>query len=210
MKLNDEDILEIKKQGMRHIAKAGDYLFHEGDPCQHFVLVEKGAIRVQKVSENGRVVVLYHVDSDHLCILTTSCLMGGTHYDAEGIAETDVELILLPKKEFEELISRSSLFRHAVFESISLRITSLIQKIDDIAFKSIRNRLTQLLMKKINPNNEVALGHQELAFEMGTSREVVTRELKALERDGYIEQERKSIKIIDLDSMSNILKTDKK
>ncbi len=207
MKITTEDILEIKKYGMKHNAKAGDYLFHEGDPCKHFVLVEKGAIRVQKVSENGRVVVLYHVDSDHLCILTTSCLMGGTHYDAEGIAETDVELVLLPKLEFDNLIAKSSLFRHAVFESISLRITSLIQKIDDIAFKSIRSRLTQLLLNKMNQNQEVSLGHQDLAFEMGTSREVVTRELKSLEKDGLIEQERKSIKILDLESMKVFLKS---
>ena len=102
-------------------------LFHDGDSCSQYVLVLDGSIRVQKITESGREIVLYRVASGQTCILTTSCLLASEHYPAEGVTETEVKAVSLPVKQFHETLSQSTGFRKFVFSVYSQRIADLIR-----------------------------------------------------------------------------------
>lgn len=107
-------------------APAGTRIFGEGSPCRAYLILLSGQLRVQKVGENGREIVLYRVEPGETCIVTTACLMSSTNYDAEGIVETDIQGQALPMPGFRELLAQSVTFRDFVFKAYGTRISSLL------------------------------------------------------------------------------------
>lgn len=167
-------------------------LFHEGDLCQGMLIVTKGSIKVIKYSDDGKEALLYRVNPDNLCILSVSCLIGNNLYNAEGIAEDDIEGVFISHPKFLSLLNTHSDFREYIFKNFAHRISDFIQKLDDIIFKSVKERLADFIAQK----GEVNMTHQELAVELGTSREVVSRLLKSLENEGLVDLSRGHIKKI--------------
>lgn len=166
---------------------AGTDLFTEGDVCQTFLIVRSGQIKVSKLSENGREVLLYRVDPANLCVLTTSCLLAGSIYPAHGRTETDVEAITLSKTDFDRLIVESKEFREMVFGSFSRRFSAFVEKIDEIVFYGLKERLWLALETEAAQRGpSIAKTHQQLAQDLGTEREVISRLLKQFEREGRL------------------------
>jgi len=159
----------------------GTVLFRDGDACQGYVFVLSGSVRVQKMDPEGREIVLYRVEDGQTCMLTTSCLLGGRPYPAEGIAEEETELALLSPKRLDALLSDAA-FRRFVLSMISLRIADLMALIEDVAFGRMDVRLARRLLELDNGSGELRLTHQQLATELGTAREVISRLLKDFER----------------------------
>jgi len=174
----------------------GTVLFRDGDVCQGYVFVSDGAVRVQKMDPQGREIVLYRVEDGQTCMLTTSCLIGGEAYPAEGVAETEVTLAMLPATVFEKAMAESAGFRRFVLASIGRRIGDLMLLVEDVAFGRMDVRLARLLLKRTRESNGVlSCTHQELSTELGTAREVVSRLLKDFERKGWVELSRGQVKI---------------
>ncbi len=200
--LDKDDRKFIEGHSMRKAVAAGSVLFREGDACANFVLVLSGSIRVQKVSASGRQIVLYHVGDSDICALTTTGLIGHSLYQAEGVAETPVELLLLPEKAFSEMLSRSAAFRESVFASLANRIAALIVKIDEVTFTKMAVRVARALMAAQSRQGAHQVGrtlettHQSLADELGTAREVVSRQLSEFQRRGWIRIDRRSLEIL--------------
>lgn len=142
-------------------------------------------MRIQKVGENGREIVLYRIAPGDICIVTTACLMSDLDYDAEGVAETDIEAQALPIAGFRELLAKSASFREFVFKTYGTRISTLLLLIEEVAFGRIDQRLASCLLKRARGGAEVKATHQELAVELRTAREVVSRQLKEFERRGW-------------------------
>ncbi|CCG42420.1 Crp/Fnr family transcriptional regulator [Magnetospirillum molischianum] len=165
---------------------AGTVLFRDGATCQNYVLVVEGAIRVHKISEGGREIVLYRVESGQTCVLTANCLITARDYDAEGIAETDVEMIVLPVHAFRKLLALSESFRDFVFSAYASRLSDLLLLIEEVAFGRIDVRLAGWLAARIGPGGTIRTTHQEIAVELGTAREVISRQLKEFERRGWV------------------------
>ncbi|MES0372330.1 MAG: Crp/Fnr family transcriptional regulator [Mariprofundaceae bacterium] len=174
----------------------GTVLFRDGDVCSGYVFVADGAIRVQKMDAQGREIVLYRVEDGQTCMLTTSCLIGGEAYPAEGIAETDVTLAMLPAPVFEKAMSNSADFRRFVLASIGRRIGDLMVLVEDVAFGRMDVRLARLLLKRSGELDAMlCCTHQELATELGTAREVISRLLKDFERKGWVLLSRGQVEI---------------
>ena len=168
-----------------------------GVECNDYVLVVGGSIRVQIVTEKGREVVLYHVRAGEGCILTTSCLLSGTTFPAEGYTEENTAVLALPAAEFNQAIGASSHFRSFVFENFAHRLASLLTRIEQFCSPSIdRSLATTLLHLATDSNQPISATHQELANEIGTAREVVSRHLKRLEEQGLLNLGRGTIQII--------------
>ncbi len=182
----------------------GTRIFGAGQFPSNFLLLLAGTIRVQQVSESGREIVLYRVSAGESCALTTACLMGHDHYQGEGIAETPIEAVAIPRDTFEELISNSTIFRHFVFKAFSARITDLFRVIEDIAFARIDVRLAQKLLQRKNAKGEVEATHQRLAVELGTAREVISRQLSEFQRRGWIKSGRGVIAIEQEDALQDL------
>jgi len=175
---------------------AGTTVFRDGDGCQNYLFVIAGSVRVQKIAENGREIVLYRVKSGEACILTTSCLLSHQRYPAEGVTETDVRAISIPVPRFDSGIAGSEGFRHFVFSSYGKRIGELIMLVEDVAFGKMDIRLSQYLLDRAE-HDEVNRTHQEMAADLGTAREVVSRQLKEFERRGWIGLSRGKISLVD-------------
>ena len=173
----------------------GTRIFGPGQAPSSFLLLLSGSIRVQQVSENGREIVLYRVSAGQSCALTTACLLGHEDYQAEGIAETAVEAVAIPRATFEDLIAASPLFRRFVFKTFSDRIADLFRVIDEIAFSRVDIRLAQKLLQLKNTQGDVEATHQQLATELGTAREVVSRHLHEFQRRGWLRSGRGVISI---------------
>ncbi len=184
--------------------KAGNVLFRNGSACKAYVLVISGSIRVQKMDPEGREIVLYRVEDHQSCMLTTTCLIGHQDYPAEGVAETDVELVILPAESFQTALAESGDFRNFVMSAIGQRIVDLMVLIEDVAFGRMDVRIAQLLLSRSPATGSFHATHQEISTELGTAREVVSRVLKTFEQRGWISLSRGCIKLLDRDGLKSL------
>jgi len=179
-------------------------IFGPGKAPENLLLLLEGTIRVQQTSDSGREIVLYRVHAGESCVLTTACLLAYEDYSAEAIAETDIRAVAIPRSVFDDLIARSADFRHFVFSAYSKRITDLFYVIEEIAFRRVDIRLAQKLLDLANGDGMVKATHQKLAAELGTAREVVSRQLQEFQRRGWIGQSRGAIEIVDAAGLRNL------
>ncbi len=169
-------------------------VFHRGDGCERYLLVLEGQIKVVLSSPAGREVLLYHVMPGDSCVLTTSCLLGGDHYPATGIAETPVTAVTIDQKPFLDTMNESEAFRQFVFENFGKRLANIIERIEQVSLGGVDARIASCLLKQPKPSN-INMSHQEIAAEIGSAREVVSRRLKVFEENGWLKRGRCSIKV---------------
>jgi CRP/FNR family transcriptional regulator len=190
---NEKLSAEIDRYRITHISE-GEHVFCEGDTCKGYMLVVKGVIRVYRMDTEGREILLYRVQAGENCMLTTTCLLGSQTYPAQGLVEDDVEVVFLPAKLFESLLIDSIPFRREVMSSISRCICDMMLLIEDVAFGRMDQRVATLLLKRADKEGDTLLcTHQEIAAELGTAREVVSRILKDFEARGWVALSRGSI-----------------
>jgi CRP/FNR family transcriptional regulator len=174
---------------------AGHVAFRVGEECRNYLLVLDGAVRVQMTSESGREIVLYRVEPGQSCVLTTVCLMASEAYSAEGIVEKPVRAIAIPAARFRDLLDRSPALRQFAFASYGSRIANLMRIVQEVAFERMEVRLARVLLNLGGTDRTVKATHQMLAQELGTAREVVTRQLKEFEGRGLVRISRGRIEI---------------
>jgi CRP/FNR family transcriptional regulator len=176
---------------------AGSVLFRDGSECTSYVLVTQGSVKVFRLSDSGREIVLYRVEAGQSCVLTTNCLIANEAYGAEGIAETDVTMAVIPSATFRQLLGRSEIFRDFVFSAYATRISDLLMLIEEVAFGRMDVRLAAWLSTRAGPDGAIRATHQEIAVELGTAREVISRQLKEFERQGWVRLQRGSVQVLD-------------
>lgn len=174
---------------------AGATIFGPGKSPENMLFLLEGTVRVQQVSETGHEIVLYRIHAGQSCVLTTACLLAYEDYSAEGIAETAVRAAALPRAVFDDLVSQSQSFRTFVFAAFSKRITDLFLMIDEVAFQKLDVRLADRLVRLSDGQDRIETTHQKLSVELGTAREVVSRQLQEFQRRGWIEQGRGSVSL---------------
>lgn len=172
-------------------------VFADGDACSAFLLVLEGSVRVQKVAETGREIVLYRVEPGQTCVLTTTCLLSHGVYGAEGVTETEVLGLAVAPSAFQSLMACSAAFRAFVFAAYATRVSDLLLLIEEVAFGRIDQRLAALLRDKAGADGSVLATHQDLAVELGTAREVISRQLKDFERRGLVALARGRVTVTD-------------
>ena len=189
--------LQVDKHPVRRIRK-GEYIFHEGDGCEGYMLVISGTMRVYKMDIEGHEILLYRVCEGQNCMLTTTCLLGMQTYPAHGVAESDMNVVFLPSKLFEALLVDSIPFRREVMSSISRCICDMMVLIEDVAFGRMDQRVAKLLLQRADIEGDtLTCTHQELASELGTAREVVSRMLKNFEGRGWLCVNRGTITLME-------------
>lgn len=168
-------------------------VFDERQPCRGFPFVLAGAIRVVKLSTGGRELPLYRVLAGESCIISSSCLLGHADYNARGISEGETTLALLPRPLFEEMLA-TPVFRDFVFSLFSERMAELMQLVEEVAFRKLDQRLAALLLGK---GRLVHATHQQLADELGSVREMVSRLLKGFAEQGLVRLGREQVEVLD-------------
>ena len=195
VKWQDPSVESLMKSATLVSIPANQQVFYPGKACENYLLMLKGSIKTQLISENGREVLLYYVRPGESCVLTTSCLLGGNRYPAEGMTETDVDAFVISSHAFYRCIDQSSFFREFVFSNFSSRLSNVISRMESVVFGAIDARLSQALLE--GSKTRISKTHQELASELGSAREVVSRHLKRFESYGWVQLNRGTIEIID-------------
>jgi CRP/FNR family transcriptional regulator, anaerobic regulatory protein len=191
----------LQPQVVMHLP-AGTQVFAEHQPCQGFPLLLEGSIKVVKLAASGRELMLYRVAPGGSCIISSSCLLGHTDYNARGIAETPLTLLALPVGAFSALMLEHPPFRDFVFHLFAERIGELMQLVEEVAFARLDQRLARLLLAR----NEGVLNitHQQLADELGSVREIVSRLLKGFAEQGLVSLGREQLTIVDRNRLRQI------
>jgi CRP/FNR family transcriptional regulator len=205
--LADGDDSEIKKlldEATEVVLPAKTTVFHQGDACSNYILVVAGSVRVMTRAENGREIVLYRLGAGDSCVLTTSCLFGNSRYPAEGITDTEVRALVIPASVFQRSLQNSTAFREFVFASFSDHLGSLITLVEEVAFGRLDMRLAKHLLEHASANQTLQITHQELATELGTAREVISRQLKDFEQQGWLSLQRGSITLLNAVAMERL------
>jgi CRP/FNR family transcriptional regulator, anaerobic regulatory protein len=175
---------------------AGDTIYRPGDAARGWIVLEGGRVKVSLTADTGREVTLYRIEAGESCILTTSALLSGEAMFAEAVAETDVRARLVPTPVFERLLGESAEFRRVVLRNYAERVADLVAVIQDVLFHAVPERLARLLLAG-SRDGVVTTTHQALAAELGSAREVVSRILQRMEREGALAIERGEIRIVD-------------
>jgi CRP/FNR family transcriptional regulator len=181
--------------------KKGARVFGQGSRPDNLLMLLEGTVRVQQMSEAGREIVLYRVQAGESCVMTTACLLAYDDHNAEGVAETEVKAAAIPRTVFEELISTSKEFRQFVFQSYSRRITDLFFVIDELAFRRVDIRLAEKLVDLQGSDGTIKATHAQLAAELGTAREVISRQLQDFQRKGWVALSRGAVRLDNVDAL---------
>lgn len=181
--------------------KAGKPIFEELQPCNVFPFILSGDIRVYKQSVHGRELSLYNVTPGDVCVVTAGCLLGDQPYNASGIVKEDCTLLMVASNDFENLLTLKA-FREFIFSLISRRILGLMQLVEEVAFQRLDRRLAALLLRQ---GRHIKVSHQELADELGTVREMVTRLLHSFADTNLITLGRGQIEILDESALKYIV-----
>ena len=194
----------LREAAIRKQIPRGAVLFRPGDQCVQFPLIVTGSVRVQRVTESGREIVLYRVASNETCILTTASLISAEAYAAEGVADTDVTAYVVPADRFNALMNSSVTFRALVFDGYGQRIATLMSRIEEIICTRINVRLAERLLSLRDGANRIAITQQALAADLGTAREVVGRTLKSFERSGWVKLARGGAEIVNVAALQSL------
>lgn len=203
-RVHDDAGRKIMAQGKEVVLPANTTVFRQGDACGNFLYVLEGSVKVYTRAENGREIVLYRVHSGQSCTLTTACLFSHNRYPAEGTTETEVKALVIPIKLFDEGLQHSIDFRNMVFDTYSQRLAEVITLVEELSFGRIDVRLAKRLCKA-GADNLITATHQELATELGSAREVISRQLKEFENRGWVRLARGKVEILDRKPLEQLL-----
>jgi len=169
----------------------------EGDQCTDFVLMLSGEKRIFKMGGTAREITLYEIGSGDICVLNASCILSNTRLPANAATIAESEVLLLPAERFLDMTARHAEMRAFVHSHINAGLASVMTLISEIVFGKTDERLKDYLIEK-SENGTVRKTHQQIANDLGTSREVVSRLLKDFERQGLTRLARNSIELKNL------------
>ncbi len=186
---------------------ANTTVFYQGAACENFLLVTEGVVKVFTRAENGREIVLYRVRKGQSCTLTMTCLLSKDHYPAEGITEQATSALTIPLSDFNRGLALSKNFREYVFNGYSKHLSDVITLVGEVSFNRIDIRLAKKLICLIHNDNTLTITHQALAIELGTAREVISRQLKVFEENNWLSLSRGNIKVNNISALKALADT---
>jgi len=191
---------EIMEVGKLMEVPAGETIMDIGQYIRNIPLLLSGAIKVLREDEEGDELLLYYLEQGETCSVTMACCMGHAKSEIRAITETDAKIVMVPVKKMEEWMAKYHGWRTYVFDSYQNRLNELLLTVDSIAFKNLDQRLIDYLKKKVEVTNDskIKSTHQEIAYDLHTSRVVVSRLLKKLEKMKKVVLHRSYIHVMDL------------
>ncbi|GMN10328.1 Crp/Fnr family transcriptional regulator [Croceitalea sp. MTPC9] len=198
--LEPDLIQEIAESGSLKEFPYGTKIIEIGDYVKGMPLLISGAIKILREDNDGDELLLYYLEHGDTCSMTMAYCLGDTKSEIRAIAETDIELVIVPINKMEEWIGKYRSWRNFMFDSYHNRLNELLHTVDSIAFMNMDERLVGYLKEKsrIKQSKIINNTHQEIAYDLHSSRVVISRLLKKLEQMGKISLHRNHIEIIDL------------
>jgi CRP/FNR family transcriptional regulator, anaerobic regulatory protein len=182
---------------------AGHDVFLEGDSVDAIALLISGVVRVYKIGETGREITLYRFGHGESCILTANAILSQKSFPAIATVEKDAEAVMIPADKFRDWVKRYDPWREFVFELLSNRLSTVMAIVDEVVFQRMDRRLASLLLNRSKFMNPIQITHQEIAAELGSSREVISRILEDFSQRGVVEVGRGTLEILDLEGLAD-------
>jgi len=183
---------------------AGHDVFLEGDRVDAIALLISGVVRVYKIGETGREITLYSFGNGQSCILTANAILSQKNFQAVATVEKEAEAVMIPAATFRDWVIRYDLWREFVFDLLSQRLSTMMEIVDEIVFRRMDARIASLLLTRARFQNPMRITHQEIAAELGSSREVVSRLLEDFSERGLIRSARGEIEVLDAEGLKSI------
>ena len=206
--LQDADS-EITREFQRsaYFAKVpgGREIFVEGDQVDGIALLISGTVRVYKISETGREITLYRFGEGESCVITANAILHQQNFPAIAIVEEDAEAVMIPAELFRDWVRRYDPWRDFVFNLVSERLARVIEIVDVVAFQRMDRRVASFLLERSRSQNPVQITHQEVANEVGSSREVISRLLEEFTKREYVRLSRGEIEVLDPEGLQTYL-----
>lgn len=177
----------------------GQDVFLEGDRVEAIALLISGVVRVYKIGETGREITLYRFGNGASCILTANAILSQKTFPAIATVEQDAEAIMIPASSFRDWVRRYDLWREFVFDLFSQRLSTVMAIVDEVAFRRMDSRVASLLINQAKIQNPLRITHQEIAAELGSSREVISRLLEDFVSEGSIRSGRGTVEVLDFE-----------
>lgn len=184
---------------------AGRDVFALGDEVNAIALLLSGTIRVYKIGDTGREITLYRFSAGQSCILTANAILNRETFSAIAQVEDDAEAVMIPSDDFRAWVDRYAVWREFVFQLLSQRLASVLEIVDEVAFGRMDARVAALLLERAQQGDPLKITHQEIAAELGSSREVISRILGSMANQKLIALGRGSIAILDAGRLQNLL-----
>lgn len=200
---------EFQEKAKPLSAKAGDTILDYGQIARYMPVILKGVVKVSRMEEDGREILLYYVNANESCAMTFSCCMEQFPSEIKAVAEEDVEMLAVPITVMDEWMMKYTTWKSFVMKTIRNRFNEMLKTIDQIAFHKLDERLENYLIEKseISGSNVLNLSHEQIANDMATSRVVISRLLKKLENDKRLLLYRNQIKLLrGMKGRENVLK----
>jgi CRP/FNR family transcriptional regulator len=175
----------------------GRDVFLEGDHVDAIALLISGTVRVYKIGETGRQITLYRFGNGQSCILTANAILSQKTFPAIATVEQDAEAIMVPADVFRRWVGQYHEWREFVFDLLSQRLSSVMAIVDEVAFRHMDARLASFLLRRSRNQNPVNITHQEIASELGSSREVISRLIEDFAEGSLIRSIRGQVEVLD-------------
>lgn len=181
----------------------GHDVFVEGDRVDGIALLLSGVVRVYKIGETGREITLYRFGLGESCILTANAILSQRSFPAIATVEEDAEAVMIPAEVFREWVNKFDLWREFVFDLLSDRLSTVMAVVDEVVFKRMDRRVAAWLLNQAKVQNPMRITHQEIAAELGSSREVISRILEDFSREELIEAGRGTLEVLDFEGLES-------
>jgi CRP/FNR family transcriptional regulator, anaerobic regulatory protein len=175
---------------------AGHDVFVEGDRVDAIALLVSGVVRVYKIGETGREITLYRFGNGESCILTANAILSQKNFPAVATVEKEAEAVMIPAEAFRDWVRRYDLWREFVFDLLSERLSTVMAVVEEVAFRRMDARLASFLLERSRRADSIYITHQEIAAELGTSREVISRILEDFSAGGMVSVSRGVIQLL--------------
>lgn len=204
--LLEPDLLSFlqRQEGVQTITVPADTMVsRSGDVCENLVIVLEGQVKVFRPATNGRSLTLYYVNSNESCILTASCILNKILFPAFAVTTTEVKALSIPPEKVVDWLEHEPMWQKYMFGLLSQRMINLIELVDTVAFETLDVRLADWLLVHKN-ERPIQTTHQQIAEDLASSREVISRLLKKFEKNGLIELGRGMIHIANTSALEKL------
>ncbi|MEW6083462.1 MAG: Crp/Fnr family transcriptional regulator [Chloroflexota bacterium] len=195
--------LELQKHASFTKIPTGHDVFVDGDRVDGIALLLSGVVRVYKIGETGREITLYRFGLGESCILSANAILSDKSFPAIATVEEDAEAVMIPAAVFRDWVNRFELWREFVFDLLSDRLSTVMEVVDEVVFKRMDRRVAAWLVNQAKVQNPMRVTHQDIAADLGSSREVISRILEDFSRDALIEASRGAIEVLDLEGLKS-------
>lgn len=189
----------FRAASLAHLPR-GAVIAMEGDTCARLALLIAGRVRVYKTAATGKEITLYHIGEGDSCVLTASCIMSHTPFPAIAETQTDVDAVLIPEAQTRAWMTEPA-WCAFIFGLVSKRLADVIAVLEDVAFQRMDARIAAYVARLAGASPVLSITHHEIAAELGTSREVVSRILKEFESRGLVKVGRGELRVTDRDRL---------